>query len=66
MIFSTATASIATPETDAELRQRVTQEGSNAKIAGLPISACPWRGGLCEMWWREGYDNGPQFLAEAQ
>lgn len=48
---------IATPESDRKLRERENRKGRMAAIDGLPRSACPWTGGLCEAWWLEGYDG---------
>jgi ribosome modulation factor len=52
----TATASIATPETDAALAERERSAGAAAKIQGQPRSACPWTGGLTREWWLQGWD----------
>lgn len=48
---------IATPETDAEISQRERTKGAQARADGLPITACPWQGGMCEFWWKEGYQD---------
>lgn len=53
----TATAGIATPETERELRERENQKGRAAKFEGLPREACPWTGGVAERYWLEGYDS---------
>jgi len=53
----TATASIATEETDREIRQREMQKGREARLNDRPITDCPWNGGLTEKWWKEGYEG---------
>jgi hypothetical protein len=50
-------ASIATPETDAALRETEFLCGMQAKLAGSPSTDCPWKGGMCEMWWMEGWNS---------
>ncbi|KVP96439.1 hypothetical protein WJ97_11150 [Burkholderia ubonensis] len=52
-----AEASLATAETDAELAQRERTKGAEAALAGKRRDECPWKGGLCERWWLEGFDN---------
>jgi len=52
-----AIASIATQETDGDIRYREQQKGCKARLEGWPRRACPWNGGLTEKWWLEGYDN---------
>lgn len=49
------TASIATRETDAMLREAYANKGKNARGQGLPQSACPWSGGVAKSWWLEGW-----------
>lgn len=51
------TASIATPESDREIRERENAKGRWAKLEGKGRDTCPWVGGLCEYWWLEGYDS---------
>ena len=48
---------IATQETDERLRQQEISNGRQAKIDGKKPSDCPWRGGMMEYWWFEGYDS---------
>jgi hypothetical protein len=60
-----ATTMIATLETDARLRASENEKGRAAAKAGLPHEACPWVGGLCEVWWMEGW-TGSIIGAEAQ
>lgn len=54
---SIATASIATAETDAKLREQERAKGHAAAKLGLPASACPWSGGLTRQWWLEGHSH---------
>lgn len=62
-----AVASIATPDTDEQLREREHQKGYIARIQGYPRRANPWKGGMCSMWWEEGYDSFlPTTRIEAQ
>lgn len=52
-----ATASIATPKTDAKLKEQMFQAGADAKANGYSESACPYRDGLPRAWWLEGYHH---------
>lgn len=52
-----ATASIATPEKDARISKDERTKGAQAKLEGKSAEDCPWRGGLCEQWWLEGFNG---------
>lgn len=55
---ATASAAIATPETDARNRAREMQKGWQAKQNGEPRDSCPWDpNSLTAKWWFEGYDS---------
>lgn len=60
-----AVAAIATPQTDAKLAARERRRGAKTKLAGKPVSACPWKGGMCAAWWMEGYDRPYSWEAKA-
>lgn len=53
-----ATASIATPATDAVLRKRYRKMGAKARANGIPRDKCPCDG-LIAGWWEEGWDGVP-------
>lgn len=59
--MNTATASIATLETDAACREQMRQQGSIARGAGKDRTDCP-HNGLCAHWWLEGYDSAPDMM----
>jgi ribosome modulation factor len=62
------TASVATPESDREIQFREWQRGHNAALEGASEDTCPWSGGLCEQWWRDGFNfrNFPPDRTKAQ
>lgn len=46
------------PETDAGLRERETERGRLASLAGFPRDTCPWdTTSLLAKWWFEGFDQ---------
>lgn len=55
----------ATYKTDNEIAARERQKGQIAKQEGRPITDCPWTGGVCERFWKEGW-NGHISTAVAQ
>ncbi len=42
-------ASIATPESDAILRENEFQKGMAARAAGISRNECPWKDKLCQL-----------------
>jgi hypothetical protein len=48
---------IATQQTDQEIKLREQLKGQAARAQGLPITACPWNGGMAEMWWKQGWQG---------
>jgi hypothetical protein len=50
-------AAIATRETDEVLAARERAKGAAAAREGKRIEDCPWKGGLVEGWWREGFED---------
>jgi len=52
-----ATAAIASHETDVELAARERARGAMAAREGKRREDCPWKGGPCERWWLEGFDD---------
>lgn len=54
-------SSIATAETDAELRQREWQRGRQAAVDGKTKEDCPWSGGPVRDWWLAGFTNRQHF-----
>lgn len=53
-----ARVGLATPKSDAVLRERERKKGLEAKLAGKPRSNCPWsRDSMMGIWWLEGYDS---------
>lgn len=47
----------ATYKTDNEIATRERQKGWAAKQDGRPITDCPWNGGVCEHYWKEGWNG---------
>jgi hypothetical protein len=52
-----ALAAIATQDTDDELAARERASGAAAAREGKRRQDCPWKGGPCERWWLEGFDD---------
>jgi len=48
---------IASPASDEYHRRQEMAKGLQAKLDGKKPSDCPWKGGMMEYWWFEGYDS---------
>ena len=60
-----ARASVATPKTDAVLREKYRRMGADAKKAGIKREDCPVDG-LIKFWWQEGWDGVSPTIIIAQ
>lgn len=49
---------IATPETDAQLREKYISKGREDRNKGLPMSSCPHDpNSIVGVWWEYGYNT---------